>query len=144
MIALDTNILVYAVDAGAGERHEVAARVLDLVLERGGMIPLQVLAEFANVGRRKLDCSAAEIDAYITSWVPLVRVERYAEADLGVALRASEAHQLQFWDALIWAVCDRFGVATLVSEDFQNGRTLGRVTFLSPFDRANAGRLGLA
>jgi predicted nucleic acid-binding protein len=58
-------------------------------------------------------------------------------------MRANLEHGLPVWDALIWAVCDRAGVEVLASEDFQNGRRLGRVTFLNPFDPANALRLGL-
>jgi hypothetical protein len=32
----------------------------------------------------------------------------------------------------------------LVTQDFQSGRKLGRVTFLDPFDPANDARLGLS
>ena len=62
---------------------------------------------------------------------------------LEAALRVVGEHDLPFWDALIWAVCERVGVDTLVTEDFQNGRRLGRVTFLDPFEPTNAVRLGL-
>jgi predicted nucleic acid-binding protein len=41
-------------------------------------------------------------------------------------------------------VCDRNGANILASEDFQDGRPLGRVTFLNPFNPANTARLGLA
>ena len=32
-----------------------------------------------------------------------------------------------------WAVCDRMGVPVLLSEDLQDGRTLGGVMFVDPF-----------
>ena len=57
---------------------------------------------------------------------------------------ARAAHGLPFWDALIWAVAERAGAASLVSEDFQPGRRLGRVNIVDPFDPANAARLGIA
>jgi hypothetical protein len=40
-------------------------------------------------------------------------------------------------------VCERAGVSILASEGFQDGRRLGRVTILDPFNPNNARALGL-
>jgi predicted nucleic acid-binding protein len=45
---------------------------------------------------------------------------------------------MSFWDALLWATADRIGVRHLLTEDFQDGRMLGGVTFVNPFNGANA------
>ena len=41
---------------------------------------------------------------------------------------------LSFWDALLWATCDRVGMRYLLTEDFARiGRVIGKVTYLDPF-----------
>ena len=79
----------------------------------------------------------------MAAWSATAELEGYTFEDIEAAMHAHAEHGLPFWDALLWAVCARAGVTLLASEDFQNGRTLGRVTFLNPFDPANAVRLGL-
>jgi predicted nucleic acid-binding protein len=144
MIGIDTNILIYAVDNRAGQRHHAAGRLLRHALRQQTLfLPVQVLGEFCNAATRKLGQPADAIEPFLSSWTALARIEPYRAEDLGHALHAHAEHGLPFWDALIWAVCARAGVPVLASEDFQNGRTLGRVTFLDPFDPANATRLGL-
>ncbi len=43
------------------------------------------------------------------------------------------AHGWPFWDAMIWATAKRAGCRLLLSEDGQDGRTLGGVTIVNPF-----------
>ena len=52
-------------------------------------------------------------------------------------MTAADHHGISFWDALLWATADRVGVRYLFTEDFQDGRTLGGVTFIDPFKGAN-------
>jgi predicted nucleic acid-binding protein len=144
LIGFDTNILVYALDVRSPERHARAERVVGTALLQGAaFVPLQVLAEFQHVAVRKLGMSPVDALRAVETWSAAAAVEPYGMADLRAAAAAQAEHGLPLWDALIWAVCDRAGVEVLASEDFQNGRRLGRVTFLSPFDPANAPRLGL-
>lgn len=51
---MDTNILIYAYDADAGRKHEIARSVLsDLWAKRAGVMNMQVLEEFyVNVTRK--------------------------------------------------------------------------------------------
>ena len=53
-------------------------------------------------------------------------------------------HGLSFCDALLWATCDRVGIRYLLTEDFQDRRVIGRVTYLNPFLPADDGLLDLA
>jgi predicted nucleic acid-binding protein len=145
LIAFDTNILVYTLDVRSPERHARAGQVVSTALLRGtALLPLQVLAEFQHVAVRKLGLAPADALRAVETWSTAAAVEPYGIADLRSAAVAQAEHGLPLWDALIWAVCDRTGVEVLASEDFQNGRRLGRVTFLSPFDPANAARFGLS
>jgi predicted nucleic acid-binding protein len=144
MMAIDTNILVYASDAGAGDRHFVAKAVLKQAIARGTLIlPIQVLGEFCHVAVRKVGHDMQKVEEFVLAWSAVAQVEGYGLADVRAALRARAEHALAFWDALIWAVCERIGAGILVSEDFQDGRRLGCVTFLNPFNPANASLLGL-
>ncbi len=45
---------------------------------------------------------------------------------------------------MLWATARRAGCRLLLSEDFQDGRDLGGVLFLNPFDPANRRLLDLA
>ncbi len=52
-ISLDTNILVYAMDRDAGERHMLAMEVLDQAVESDCILTTQALGEFFHVVTRK-------------------------------------------------------------------------------------------
>lgn len=145
MIGFDTNVLIYSVDPTIAAKQTLAMTVLRSAFERKiAMIPLLVLAEFVNVGDRKLRLHRDEVRGLVERWRRFARTDGYGTADLDTALDAHRDHGLSIWDALIWAVCDRVGATILVTEDLQDGRTLGRVTFLDPFNPANARRLGIA
>jgi predicted nucleic acid-binding protein len=66
------------------------------------------------------------------------------ESDLVAAMRAVEDHRLAFWDAMLWATARRAGCRMLFSEDLQDGRRLGNVLFVNPFDPANCKLVDLA
>jgi predicted nucleic acid-binding protein len=50
-----------------------------------------------------------------------------------IALRGAAAYQLPWFDAHMWAYAERFGLAELPSEDFQDGRLYGTVQAVNPF-----------
>jgi predicted nucleic acid-binding protein len=143
--AFDTNVLVYATDSSAGAKHARSTALLAAALTRQDLlIPTQVLAEYYGVVTRKLKLRPEAARGNVETWAQAaLAVVAYDLADLRAAMEASAKHDIAAWDALVWAVCERAGVRTLVTEDFQDGRTLGRVTFLDPFNPANAARLGL-
>lgn len=51
--SLDTNILVYALDAKAGNKHTLAAEIVDRAVERDSHLTLQALSVFYAVVTRK-------------------------------------------------------------------------------------------
>src|ERR1035438_9069640 len=58
---VDTNILIYAFDRSAGDKHRIAVDLMTrLWTERRGSISLQVLQEFYVLGTRKLKLPADE------------------------------------------------------------------------------------
>jgi predicted nucleic acid-binding protein len=129
----DTNILVYAIDTQAGDRHKIA---LDLVRRAGGrdcVITLQALAELFRALTGKHRIAPEKAAAIIQSWRDAMPVFAADEVCLTDAIDAVTAHSWSFWDAMIWATAKRAGCRLLLSEDGQDGRTLGGVTIVNPF-----------
>jgi predicted nucleic acid-binding protein len=136
MISLDTNVLIYALDPGTGAKHSRARDIVAETVAAPGVIALQVLAEFVAVARRKAR-SFEDALAYIAQVRSTYRLVA-ADADaFDSAVRIVREHNLSFWDAMLWATLDAVGCRALLTEDFQDGRTLGGITFLNPFNPAN-------
>ena len=132
-LSLDTNILVYAMDRDAGERHALASEIVDRAVDSDCVLTLQSLCEFyaAVTGKGKMPRKEAE--AQINDWLELFPVASATPKSLVKALKAVIEHGFSFRDALIWAVVAEAGVALLLSEDFQHTRVLEGVQFCNPF-----------
>jgi predicted nucleic acid-binding protein len=126
---LDTNILIYAFAADDPR----SARAEALIAE-GGVISVQVLSEFTNVTRRKLNWEWSEIEASLAVIEELLGVARPLTADLHAkAVVLARDSKLSFYDALIVASATESGCEVLCSEDLQDGRKFGGVTVVNPF-----------
>lgn len=94
-----------------------------------------MLNEFANVARRKLKLSWAELGEALAALralclSPLPLTVATNEAALALAAR----HGFGIYDALILAAALEAGCATLYSEDLQDGQVIdGRLTIRNPF-----------
>lgn len=132
---VDTNVLVYAHDADAGDRHDKARDLLTRLWEsRDGSLSTQVLQEFYAVVTRKLKPpmpreKARAIVAAYGEWCDVATEPQLIVA----ASRLEEEHTLAFWDALIVQAAIRTGAERLVSEDLQHGRRFGSLTIDNPF-----------
>lgn len=134
---VDTNLLVYAMDPGAGAKHTVAANLIGRLLgQRRLVLSVQMLNEFYAVATRagKPPALSHQQAAQIVSdlaaaceVVPLTREVTLLPVD------AVAAHGLSFWDALIWAAARENGIGTIYTEDFQHGREIEGVRFVNPF-----------
>jgi predicted nucleic acid-binding protein len=137
-ICFDTNVLAYAIDATAGDRHTRAVEIIRRVSQSGeALLILQTAAEFYAVARRKLGTTPDDARAFLARLRAVLPVHGATEPDLDKAIAATEHHGISFWDAMLWATADRIGVRWLLTEDFQDGRTLGGVTFVDPFKAEN-------
>jgi predicted nucleic acid-binding protein len=130
---VDTNILVYAHDGGAGAKHDQSKELLRRLVEDGnGALSIQVLAEFYVTATRKLGMPSQEAEEVLTDlggWI----IHRPAHADL---LRAAHLHRrygVSWWDALILNSAAELGCRLLWTEDLSNGQRYGTVTARSPF-----------
>lgn len=101
----DTNVLVYlaSADAGKADRAEAA-------ITAGGVISVQVLNEFTNVARRKMQMSWSDIHAFLTLLRGLLTVHPLT----------LEIHETGF------ALAERYGLSDLRRHDCRLG-TSGRL-----------------
>jgi predicted nucleic acid-binding protein len=130
---VDTNVLVYAHDGGAGAKHDKAVDLLTRLFEAGdGCLSFQVLAEFYWAATRKMGMKSEEAEQTIhdlRGWT----IHCPAYADLLKASRLHRRHKLAWWDALVLNSAIELGCSVLWSEDFADGRRFGPVTVRNPF-----------
>jgi predicted nucleic acid-binding protein len=134
-VFIDTNVLVYAYQEDAGAKRELAASTLNELWDNGkGALSTQVLQEFYWVATHKLKPpmahpEARDLIAQYSEWCT-------TNSDLQLLVSASvlaENHSFSWWDALIIEAALRSGATTLLSEDMQDGRRIGRLTIENPF-----------
>jgi predicted nucleic acid-binding protein len=131
-IFLDTNILVYAHDRNAGEKHTRAKALVEGFWKRRETpaLSVQVLQELhVNLTRKSVD---AELSAQIVSRYLSWRVVDNTGHLLRQAFAEQGRWKLSFWDSLIIAAARRVGVSTLWSEDFNPGQDYGGLTVVDP------------
>ena len=134
-VTLDSNLLVYAADVDAGQRHRQSLGIVDRAVRADCVLALQCLAEFYYVTTRKEKLTLTQAAAFVADWRDAVMV---CGATTETLTDAVAAHHLPFWNAMLWAAVQQAGCDLLLTEDFQDGRRLGAVTFVNPFDPANA------
>ncbi|MEP6962336.1 MAG: PIN domain-containing protein [Acidobacteriota bacterium] len=130
---LDTNILVYAYDASAGQKHRRATELIRELLERDeAALSIQVLSEFFNVATRKLKMSGTEAETAVTEF-GVATIHAPVHADLVSAVQLFRRYKLDWWDALIVASAQALGCSILWSEDLQHNQHFGSLTIKNPF-----------
>ncbi|MBV9278849.1 MAG: PIN domain-containing protein [Chloroflexi bacterium] len=132
---VDSNILVYAYDADAAGKREIArARLQHLWETRQGVLSTQVMQEFYVTVTRKLRqpldrATARRVVSTYLAWP----VQVIGGADILAASDLEEQYQLSFWDALVFQAARRAGASRVLSEDFQAGRRVAGIVVENPF-----------
>ncbi len=132
---LDTNIIIYAYDASAGKKHEIAQKiVMNLWVSGHGILSTQVLQEFyVNVTKKihkPLNVKfAKDIISDFLKWDVIVND---GEAILG-AIDMQLKYNYSFWDSMIIHAAISGGAALLLSEDLSHGQSIDGVTIKNPF-----------
>lgn len=134
-IFFDTNVLVYAVDAGDPARKEIAIdRFARAVKDDTVILSTQVLQAFYNITTRKLKppLSAREAAGQLSQLCAFEVVGSTADSVLA-ATELAQKHRLQWWDALILEAAIRGNADVLVSQDGQHGQRFGKLVVENPF-----------
>ena len=138
MIALDTNILAYAVTpSDTNGRHEAAITLLERVASQGAIIPLPVFGEFFNACRKKKLASSDIAESRVAIWLSIYDCPASLAADYVAASSMAHRYPLQYFDALIVTVAHRAGATILLSEDMHDGLDVDGVRIVNPFEAAN-------
>lgn len=117
MNSLDTNVLVYAVSELDGPKETAAKLLLSEALHGSWPIAAQVYGEFYSVMTRKNYMSRIDARAAIQTYLELMPALPSSLTAHAAALKLATERQIQYWDALIIAVCAENGVKKLYSED---------------------------
>jgi predicted nucleic acid-binding protein len=132
---VDTNILVYAHDRSAGEKHVRAQDLLRRLWQSGeGCLSIQVLQEFyVNVTQKVAKPLAASVAARLVADLGVWRVHRPGVEDILDAIRLQQRYQISFWDAMIVESAIQLGCQNIWSEDLNPGQDYGGVLVVYPF-----------
>lgn len=126
---IDTNILIYAY-VFDDRRNETALALI----AGGGVVSVQVLNEFVNVARRKLQLSWEAVERALAHCQILfgppapLTLATTTEA-IGIAQR----YGCSFYDSLILSSAKQAGCRLLYTEDMQHGQTIEGVLIRNPF-----------
>ena|SRR5579872_6758114 len=130
---VDTNILIYAHDSGAGAKHAKCIALLErLVDEDRAALSTQVLAEFYAAATKKLRMAGEEAEQVLRDlegWV----LHRPTLSDLLSASQLSRRHMISWWDALILNSAIELNCSVLWSEDLADKQRFGSLIVRNPF-----------
>lgn len=137
---IDTNVLVYRVDARFADKQQKAASLLEKTVRSGECrIPHQALLEFYAVVTRPLkgvkrslltaNEVREEIEILLLTSVILYPVENV----IRLGLYGAATFGLSWFDAHLWAYAEHYGCSVIYSEDFQHGLYYGSVKVVNPF-----------
>jgi predicted nucleic acid-binding protein len=134
-IFVDTNVLVYAHDRDAGEKHAIAEHVLrQLWQDKAGVLSTQVLQEFyvhftktiASPASRR---SARELIEAYSVW-PVTVLDA---ADVVTAFDHADRYQVGVWDAMILIAAKKSRADVLLSENPYHGWRISGLEVRNPF-----------
>ena len=129
-IFIDTNVLCYLLS----ENTEKADRA-ERIVEKGGLISVQVLNELANVALKKLAMTWEEINEVLDLLKALCPVESLTLETHDMGRRVAQRYMLSVYDSMIVASALLAGCEILYSEDMQNGLLVdGQLCIHNPFD----------
>lgn len=131
---LDTNVLVYAFDAGEPRKRDVALQILAEADPALLVISSQVMSEFHVTVTRKLQHSLPPREA-ARAVAELSRLEVVAvTSDLVLAaVRRSRDAVLSHWDALIIETALHARCERLLTEDLTDGQRFDDLVVENPF-----------
>ena len=132
---VDTNVLLYAYDTTAGEKHEQAlALVGPLGRTRSGALSVQVLQEFyVNAVRKIAEPLPTAVARERVRRLALWPTHSPATNDVLAAIDIAERERLSFWDAMIIRSASVLSCQVLWTEDLNPGQAVDGVRIANPF-----------
>lgn len=138
MIGIDTNVLVYAIDADEPIKQTKAVSLLSRLRQPGGSTLLlwQVAGEFLKVLRHRESkgrITSSDVESFFRQYRTMFPLIPPSEQLLPHYFRLFERFSLSHWDSMLLAACKEAGVTTLYSEDMDAGTDYDGLRIVNPF-----------
>lgn len=125
---IDTNILAYLIDP-SDDKYLIAKGVV----QRGGVISVQVLNEYCSVARRKARQSWMDISKACNGFLVAFEVCDVTKDTQTLARTYADRYGYAIYDANILASAKLAGCDTLLCEDMRHGQVIEGVRITNPF-----------
>ena len=130
---LDSNILVYALDRLAGDRHLLAARIIARAQFADCLLILQSVSEFYAAATRKRLVSPRIAREQATDWLTMFTTAAASAGSVRAALASAASGYASYWDALLLHTAAEAGCTTILTEDMADGSTVAGIRIVNPF-----------
>ena len=126
---LDTNILIYSIGNIIPKK-----RISVSLIGKDAVISTQVIAESANVMRRKFNCSYSEIRTVTDRFAYEMNLHIITHHTVRIAFDIAEKYGYSYYDSQVIAVALESGCTVLYSEDLQHNQIIeSDLRIMNPF-----------
>lgn len=137
MNAIDTNILIYAVDDNEPVKQGKAQTLIGQLVagNKPTVLLWQVIVETVNQLRRwqKLgELSAPEFEQHVKTFRNLFPLSVPSLAVLDHALDLGNRYSLSFWDSMVLGASKEAGIDTVYTEDMGSPRVIDSIQLINP------------
>lgn len=138
MNALDTNILVYALDEDEPTRRTKARElIIELLKEPTQTVFLWQVATELLACLRKWQSAGrlarSDVEAHFRDLLALFPLRTPSVKAFDIAFSLHSRFSLSHWDSMLLAACKDAGVSLLYSEDFDAGTDYDGLRIVNPF-----------
>ena len=134
-IFIDTNILVYTLDAKDSYKQAKARKIMEKVVNlHQPVISTQVINGFYVAATRKLNIDKTLIKTIVHNFKNMEIIT----SDLQLtenAINISIESQISFWDSLIIAAAEKANCKLIISEDLNSGQKYQGISLINPFQQ---------
>ena len=134
-VFVDSNVLIYAHDLDAQNRHEMAVEVIRRLWQtKTAIISTQVLQEFyVNITRKIPQPLSPTLARQVLKNYLCWQVEINYPDTILLASEIHERHRLSFWDAMMVAAAVQGGAQSILTEDLNPGQLIEGIRIVNPF-----------
>ena len=133
LVAIDTNVLVYAEGLNGKQMQHLARAIVEQLVPESTLLPVQVLGELFNVLTKRGRRARVRAREAVLGWgdaFPLIETSPSIQL---LAMDVAVDHHLGIWDAMVLSAAADANCRLLLSEDLQDGFTWSGVTVTNPF-----------
>lgn len=133
LVAIDTNVLIYAEGAGDDDKRMISTSLLTQLNHTGYILPVQAAGEFLRVMRRKLRVDAVTAQGRLEELSINATRAPTTEAVFHEACEIMTSHAFDIWDCIMLASSRALGSRLFLSEDLQDGFVWRGLTIANPY-----------